>query len=370
MLAARRQSGRSDDGGMHVRPNAKRSVQTVGSVTAVILMLAAAAACAEAPPSFSRTVIFGDSLSDTGNVWSLTLGLAPASPPHYAGRFSDGPVWIERFAMRAGLDGTAAYAGGGSNFAHGGAKTGGGTVYLVVPNVGPQIDEYLAGNTPGADELFVVWAGGNDMLGGQTDPAVPVANLAGHVSMLAAQGARSFLVPNLPPLGQVPRYAGGGNEAPMDALTTQYNALLAQRMDALAAELDVAIVQFDVATTFSKMLADPAAFGLANVTDPAYDEDAGTVVPNPREYLFWDTIHPSATGHRMLGDAAFEAVYQPAGPGDANCDGRIDDNDLSLLLAHWSAGGGSISIPEPTTLTLIALAALGLPRRKSRSIAI
>ena len=29
------------------------------------------------------------------------------------------------------------------------------------------------------------------------------------------------------------------------------------------------------------------------------------------------------------------SVAQPAAPGDSNLDGVVDDDDLSLLLAHW-----------------------------------
>lgn len=47
--------------------------------------------------------IFGDSLSDTGNLSYLTFGFEPPSPPNYKGRFSNGPLWIEGLAQRLGL---------------------------------------------------------------------------------------------------------------------------------------------------------------------------------------------------------------------------------------------------------------------------
>ena len=42
--------------------------------------------------------VFGDSLSDTGNLFALTFGIEPPSPPYFDGRFSDGPVWVETLA--------------------------------------------------------------------------------------------------------------------------------------------------------------------------------------------------------------------------------------------------------------------------------
>eukprot|EP00124_Ichthyophonus_hoferi_P000388 Ihof_evm27s13 gene=Ihof_evmTU27s13 len=46
-------------------------------------------------PCFSQIFSYGDSLSDTGNAYRLTNRLFPPQPPYNAGRFSDGPVWIE-----------------------------------------------------------------------------------------------------------------------------------------------------------------------------------------------------------------------------------------------------------------------------------
>ena len=48
---------------------------------------AQAAASAGAAPRFAALYVFGDSLSDSGN----------------AGRFSNGPVWVEHLAERLGL---------------------------------------------------------------------------------------------------------------------------------------------------------------------------------------------------------------------------------------------------------------------------
>ena len=48
--------------------------------------------------------------------------------------------------------------------------------------------------------------------------------------------------------------------------------------------------------------------------------------------------------------------------GDANMDGGVNDDDLSLLLANWT---GSIPVPEPATVGLLVLFGLVFPRRKN-----
>lgn len=44
---------------------------------------------------FDTMIIFGDSLSDTGNLYRYMWYKLPLSPPYYYGRFSNGPLWIE-----------------------------------------------------------------------------------------------------------------------------------------------------------------------------------------------------------------------------------------------------------------------------------
>ena len=48
--------------------------------------------------------------------------------------------------------------------------------------------------------------------------------------------------------------------------------------------------------------------------------------------------------------------------GDSNGDDTVDDNDLSLLIANWS---GAQPVPEPTALPLLLLGALAVLRRAS-----
>ena len=46
---------------------------------------------------FTQLVIFGDSLSDTGNA-NDALGVASAADGYFNGRFSNGPLWVEYLA--------------------------------------------------------------------------------------------------------------------------------------------------------------------------------------------------------------------------------------------------------------------------------
>jgi len=281
---------------------------------------------------FSKMLVFGDSLSDVGNVHLLTGGLYPESPPYYQGRFSNGPVWSEITAERLGVGALSASLSGGTCCAYGGAETGYGLSSNFTPNLGSQIAAHLSGQQVREDQLIVVWGGANDFLaGGQTDPAVPVANLVEHVTTLAAAGGEVFLVPNLPPLGKTPAHRGQPSEAVMDQLSTQFNTLLEAEMDALAAGLGITVLQMDVQAMLEEVLARPAAFGFANVTDRALVDD--TPAPNAEEYLFWDEVHPTGGGHDLLA-----GTTGPWYPGDIDGDARVNAADYLILKAHLVSG--------------------------------
>ena len=66
--------------------------------------------------TFSNVFVYGDSLSDTGNIYAATGGTIPLSPPYYNGRFSNGILADEYLAnaLHAPL----------TNFAWGSATTG------------------------------------------------------------------------------------------------------------------------------------------------------------------------------------------------------------------------------------------------------
>src|SRR6266705_841732 len=71
---------------------------------------------------YSNVFVFGDSLSDAGNVFVATGGAVPVSPPYFQGRFSNGPTYAADLATRLGVQATPSLLGG-TNFAFGGAWT-------------------------------------------------------------------------------------------------------------------------------------------------------------------------------------------------------------------------------------------------------
>jgi phospholipase/lecithinase/hemolysin len=280
----------------------------VSSALAAAVFAAVAVCPSAAAAALTEIVSFGDSLTDAGNIY-LDTGRTEPPPPYFNGRYSNGPVWVERLAGRLGLPAPAASQGGGANYAWGGAETGDGLSVYDTPNVGKQIGQYLGTHQPTQSTLLTVWAGANDLLQNQSDPAPLVANLSRHISTLAAAGGKQFLVGNLPPIGTFPEVLGTSSSPLLNAETVQFNSLLSGELDKLQSSLGVTIYRLDAYSVYQGLFANPAAFGLTNVTEPAFN--GTTAVPNPDSYLFWDMDHPTRVVHQLLGDAAAVAVPEP-----------------------------------------------------------
>ena len=281
----------------------------------------------------TEIVVFGDSLSDTGNLFAYTQGGTPPSP-YCDGRFSNGRLWVERLATRLHVDPPVPSLLHGTNYAWGGAETGTGISQLGTPNIGEQINTFLDlldlnGKRPTDSQLFVIWGGANDFIHAFSppEPADLVANIVGHISTIADAAPRAklkFLVPNLPPLGLTPRALslGVATSSLLNNLSGEFNARLSAALEELAGKLEITIMQLDIFSLAQEIRLNPADFLFINTEGTAIigssadeppdclAEDRGEV-PNPfDEYVFFDDIHPTWVWHQIAGDRAFELVSE------------------------------------------------------------
>jgi len=312
----------------HPRASSVRSLLSL-----VVLATFACASALAQVKDYSNIVVFGDSLSDTGNVAHLTesqYGVRIPGPvgDYTDGRFTDGydtaPAaqnffgnWVEQFAaslpshpqVTDSLD-------GGTNYAYGFATTGGGTstlaftpaqIYPVqVENIGQQITDYLSTHPKiNKHTLFIVWGGAIDVLNA-TSPT-DVINASFHqvlnIQRLINAGATQFLVVNLPPLGLTPRLNGD----PTISLTATagaalFNSYLKTGVTVLKDFYwfrHLKVYQLDTFQLLSSIVAAPSAYSLTNANAAAQ----GLPV-DPDTYLFWDDLHPTTRGYNIVAGSA------------------------------------------------------------------
>ncbi|WP_435017393.1 SGNH/GDSL hydrolase family protein [Tundrisphaera sp. TA3] len=291
---------------------------------AVVLLVLGSPAASQTQAGFTGIVAFGDSLTDTGNVYAQT-GFTYPTPPYAGGRFSNGPLWVETLALGLGLEAPRPVSLGGTNYAFANAETGaepgpGGSV-SGVPNLDTQVGLYLlSGPQDAASKLFVVWAGANDLLHqAAPNPARSVGNILSQITALSQAGAKEFVVPNLPQLGYTPAVAafGPAAAAQFNLLTQDFNMRLAAGLGGLASGLGIRIHQLDVDGVFQQILANPSRFQISNITAAAKSGETGlpgTVDRDADHFLFWDGVHPTARVHDLIGQGALApfAVPEPS----------------------------------------------------------
>jgi phospholipase/lecithinase/hemolysin len=302
-----------------------------------LIVIVAPAERISAKPAFSGIVVFGTTLSDSGNAFVL-LGEAGTPPDYEMGPFfiptlpyargghhvSNGDTWIEQFGKSLGLGGSVRPALQGSehatNYAVGAARA-----RDVANNftLTLQVTTFLldSGGVADPDALYVIEMGGNDVRDAFAtgDPSIvglALDSIATNVVRLYQAGARQFLVMNVPNIALTPavRALGPAAFVPATLATQAFNlglsAPIVGVLDQLSALPDSSFQLLDAFQLLNDITADPTAFGLTNVEDAC-------VTPNippfkcdkPDEFLFWDGIHPTKVAHALLAEEAATVLF-------------------------------------------------------------
>ena len=279
--------------------------------------------------SIRKLVVFSDSLSDSGKLKSR-LQVLPGSP-YWAGRFSNGPNWIDYLEAWSKIP--------VQNHSFGGASVTGadnisrqnlyalihdGGQYFVSGSIDHQIDDYQNKFLQGAklqrpdETVFLIWTGSNDYISkepfsgaidtllnhplekGGYQAVVDAVIEATHrqLERIYGLGARNILIANLPDLGDTPivlqnKTYSFTTSSERDgkrrlALASRLSNLSTYHNDGLARIVakfredrpDVQIVEFDADHAFSSLLRDELPEQVADQSfSPGFSLEAqGTVI--------------------------------------------------------------------------------------------
>ena len=306
------------------------------STLAATLVPSAASAAA----TFSDLVIFGDSLSDTGNLSLATGGAEPGTAqPYFNGRYSNGLLWTELLATGLGQAGDAnPYLLGGNNYAYAGARTG---TSAAPPGLLLQTSTLWGSTHAAADPnaLYVLVGGGNDMrdarslfgsnsAGDQAGRALSaeaaIYKLTTSLGLLASRGAKNVLVSSLPDLGLTPEAFLLGETAASADASLRFNALMPTLLDTGAA-LGLHMSFLDMNGVMAMIRNDAlfnsgGVYGITDISHPCagFTFSAGNACSSS---LYADVLHPSARTHEIIAMAALQAV------------GAVPEPSTVLLLA-------------------------------------
>ena len=306
---------------------------------------------------FSKLVVFGDSLSDTGNIALFNL---PA--PYFRNRISDGPVGVDFIANSIGSNADASRHLLGSPQGFNYAVSGGNIVGTDPEDLAQQVNAHLQRVDQQTDQeaLYVIIMGGNDLrdirsitnaaIASQRISAV-AARLDTQIARLVDAGARAFLIANVPNVGRIPETLQRQADDPTisaraEAYVRQYNAAFDQVLAKYLQRDDLAVSSFDLFQALENILNNFTALGFRS-------RDEGCFIPsnfpfsldNPpieldclvfgfESRIFFDNIHPSSRTNELLAPQFIAALPS-----------------LSELNASASAGG-SVFIPAIIQLLL------------------
>lgn len=280
--------------------------------------------------SLNNVVVFGDSLSDNGNLYEYMKRQLPVSPPYYEGRFSNGPVWIELVTAAYYPQDAAAHM---LDYAFGGA----GIIAdedpdEIVFTLKREIDTYLFSHQDKADpnSLFVIWIGSNNYLRlpEDFDQAIAEVNdgISKGIKKLIEKGAKNFLVVNLPDLGRIPAALDFDAVDRLTSFTERNNEVLRKNITDFETQYpDVHWVYLDVNSKFTDLMDFPEKYGFTNTTGTCYEQMMDDLSPNAvlkmsalaqpeakqdacNGYVFFDPVHPAALTHRILAENAIELL--------------------------------------------------------------
>ena len=317
------------------------------SLLALTFMCGLSAFAQQTEPTFSQIIVFGDSLSDTGNIRNRTNSRSgglidyPSNTFDYSdGRFTNSSdtdpssnlyvgVWHEQLArIFLNVQVASHSLGGGTDYAFGGATTENGTtdrtvistpffgdLTITIDNMGKQMDDYLAAHAVDPNALYVVWGGGNDLFDNDSAASVTAtaARATALVNRLANSGAQYIMVPNVPPLGAAPEFSDDpATIALLNAASANFrdelNADLTSSLSALALQgITPTVYRVDVWTNTIRIFSKPENYGFTDIGSMS----RGNSSADPDRFLFWDGIHPTTAGHYWTAKGANDALTIP-----------------------------------------------------------
>jgi outer membrane lipase/esterase len=292
-----------------------------------------------ASAQFSGTYIFGDSLSDAGQLGARFTTNPGLTSPMYVGQ-----NW--------GFTSTPSIQGG-NDFALGGALVNAPQTGLPpgIPNlsIAQQVSSLIAKGPLDPNALYQIQGGGNNLLtlGGQylqgqitqaqlqAGLAQAAVDLAAQVGKLNAAGAQYVVLQNLGDAGKTPYAISLNQQAAFSQLAGLFNTTLNSAVGAAG----LRVIQFDTFKFQNEIVANAAAFGFVNVTQqvcttPSSLQCTPATLKAPGGNLTWfwaDGVHP-ATGAQLLVAQAVASMIE--GPQQM---AALGDAPMGVERASWRA---------------------------------
>ncbi len=262
--------------------------------------------------TINRIVTFGDSLSDTGNLFNGSQWAFPNANSWFLGHFSNGLVWTEYLAKAKGVP---LY-----NWAVGGAA--GTNQYIALTGVYDQVTSYLtymkvAKNYRPENSLFTLEFGLNDFMNYDREVADVKADFSSALIRLTESGASNILLFTLPDATKAPqfKYSTEQEIIKVRGKILEFNQFIKAQAEYYQS-MGKNVVLFDASALFASITDTPEQHGFRNASDACLDLNRSSAADYLRShsltndcatygsdsYVFWGVTHPTTATHKYIAD--------------------------------------------------------------------
>ncbi|MBE8577695.1 SGNH/GDSL hydrolase family protein [Vibrio sp. OPT18] len=262
--------------------------------------------------SINRIVTFGDSLSDTGNLFNGSQWVFPNTDSWFLGHFSNGLVWTEYLAKAKDVP---LY-----NWAVGGAA--GTNQYVALTGVYDQVTSYLtymkvAKNYRPENSLFTLEFGLNDFMNYNREVADVKADFSSALIRLTESGANNILLFTLPDATKAPqfKYSTEQEIIKVRGKILEFNQFIKAQAEYYQG-MGKNVVLFDASELFASITDNPEQHGFRNASDACLDINRSSAADYLKShsstndcatygsdsYVFWGVTHPTTATHKYIAD--------------------------------------------------------------------
>jgi outer membrane lipase/esterase len=309
----------------------RRALAAVVACASLALLAACGSSSTESALTPTRLISFGDAFSDLGqNGGKYTVN--DTATNH----------WLQQLAVRYGRTFAASNAGG-TGYGQASARitdTPDAAGNAATPTVTQQIDNFLAADTIGPDDVIILSGGVGDIIaetaaftaGTQTrDQMLDRLRLVGEAMAaqtrrLVAAGAEHVVVVGPYNLGVTP---WGQADSARTALLRDATQRVNDGFLVSVVDMGAKVLYVDAAYYFNLLATEPSSFSLDNSVVPVCTStDAGAGIGigagqlnsslctdgtiaagvNYNRYMFADAVYPTPVAHRLFGDYAYDRI--------------------------------------------------------------
>ncbi|WP_260258519.1 SGNH/GDSL hydrolase family protein [Vibrio intestinalis] len=268
---------------------------------------------ADAPLNeINRIVAFGDSLSDTGNLFNGSQWVFPNPNSWFLGHFSNGFVWTEYLAKEANVP--------LHNWAVGGAA--GTNQYVAITGIYDQVSSYLtymdmAENYQPSRTLFTLEFGLNDFMNYNRDVTDVKTDFSSALIRLTDAGAKNIILLTLPDATKAPQFKYSTQEEieKVRAKIVEFNQFIKQQ--AMFYQMQgINLVMFDANSLFESLTSNPQQHGFENAADACLNINRSSSLDylyshsfsddcayhGADKYVFWGVTHPTTAAHEYIAE--------------------------------------------------------------------